>query len=59
MDDHDWEVIQTMKEFGGSFVRALAEAFLCADSNNVARLKAAFPDYWAQYEDFAAMKKGK
>lgn len=52
--DWEWETTEAMIRFGGSFVRALGQAFRVADAANTARLKAAFPEYWAKYRDLAA-----
>lgn len=49
----DFEVIDAMRRYGGSFVRALAETAACADCNNLRRLKEAFPDYWKHYAEVA------
>jgi hypothetical protein len=50
MTDRELQVVMAMKKYGGGFVTALAEALRHADHMNFPRLKAAFPDYWAQYE---------
>jgi hypothetical protein len=42
-------VIDTMMEYGGSFVRKLGAAALVADPENLRKIKNAWPDYWAQY----------
>lgn len=49
----DIKVIEAMERYGGSFVKALAEAFHRADANNFERLKATFFEYWHQYESIA------
>jgi 2-oxo-4-hydroxy-4-carboxy--5-ureidoimidazoline (OHCU) decarboxylase len=38
-----------MQRFGGGFVKALAEAFQRADTENRARIRTAFPEYWDKY----------
>ena len=38
-----------MRKYGGSFVKALAEAALRADDDNLRRIKTAWPEYWAKY----------
>ena len=43
------KMVAMMKRFGGSFVRALAECFILADSNNLDRLYKAFPEIVQQY----------
>lgn len=49
----DKKTIETMMEYGGSFVRKLGAAALVADSDNLAKIKATWPDYWAQYAQMA------
>lgn len=49
MEPADLKTIQAMQRWGGSFVQALAGAALRADSDNLARLKAAWPEYWTKY----------
>ena len=45
----DLEVIEEMELRGGSFVRALAAAARYADPINLAKIKAAWPEYWEAY----------
>ena len=47
--DHDFRVMEAMQRYGGGFVAALAEAAFRADDGNLARIRAAFPELWAQY----------
>lgn len=47
--DEKLEVIRAMQQTGGSFVSALAEAWLRADEDNSKRIQDAFPDYIARY----------
>jgi hypothetical protein len=47
--DDKLKVIRAMKEFGGSFVKALAQAWLYADEDNCAKIEAAWPEYIAKY----------
>ena len=49
----DFDVARTMIEYGGSFVRKLGAAALVADQDNLAKIKATWPDYWAQYAQMA------
>ncbi len=49
----DVQVLHAMKQHGGGFVKALAEAGFQADSVNLQKLKTAWPDYWAEYTTFA------
>jgi hypothetical protein len=49
----DFDVASTMIEYGGSFVRKLGAAALVADPENLAKIKAAWPEYWSQYDRMA------
>jgi hypothetical protein len=49
-DARDYWTIEAMAKYGGSFVKALAEAARRADPQNLARVKTAWPEYWAEYE---------
>ena len=49
----DSDVIRTMMEYGGSFVRKLGAAAIVADSENLAKIKQTWPDYWSQYSRMA------
>ena len=53
MTDKEFEVVETMTKYGGSFVKALAECYHRADNNNFIKLKIAFPEYWKQYEEMS------
>lgn len=54
MSDQDLKIVRAMEKYGGGFALAIATAALRADSDNYARLKAAFPDLWARYAGFVA-----
>lgn len=45
----EW-TIEAMIYRGGSFVKALGEAAIRADGDNLQRIKATWPEYWAEYE---------
>lgn len=47
------KVIGAMKSRGGSFVRALGDAWLHADADNSQRIETAFPEYIATYTKIA------
>lgn len=55
--DQDYDTIEAMLKFGGNFVYHLAAAAARADAQNYSKLKAAFPDYWKQYEEMAKKDK--
>ena len=50
----DYWTVQAMKNCGGSFVRALAEAAKLADDTNFALIKVTWPVYWAKYQPLGA-----
>ena len=52
-DELDDQVTDAMMRFGGGFISRLGQLFRYADPVNQARLKAAFPDYWAQFAELA------
>lgn len=52
MTDQEFETVENMTKYGGSFVKALAECFRHADPNNFQILKSVFSEYWAQYENW-------
>ena len=56
LNDNEFKVVREMRRRGGSFVQSLAECFQHADMINKARLKAAFPEYWRQYEQIAGIE---
>lgn len=49
MTESEFEVVENMEKYGGSFVKALAECFHRADPNNFKKLKKTFINYWVQY----------
>lgn len=57
MTKEDKQTLRAMIVYGGNFVRHLAVAALHADANNLVRIKAAFPELWARYEEFAKLDK--
>lgn len=46
-------VSMAMRDYGGSFVKCLGKLLLLADEDNVAKIKATWPEYWKKYEEFA------
>lgn len=57
MTAEEFEILEAMETFGGSFVSALAKAWKLADEFNQAKLKEAFDPYWRAYEDLVAHRK--
>jgi hypothetical protein len=58
-DPTDYEIVRAMDLFGGSFVRALSLCFVTADEDNRRRLKAAFPEIWAEYAEHVRMQRDR
>ena len=50
--------IMVMQSRGGSFVKALANAWWSADKTNAAKIEAAFPEYIEKYTAIAEQEKG-
>jgi hypothetical protein len=53
----DYEIVNAMARYGGSFARAVAEAASRADPANLAKLKAAFPDLWDTYAELVTLRR--
>lgn len=50
MTTHELNVVRKMEQYGGSFVKALAECFYRADQINFSKLRECFDEYWKRYE---------
>lgn len=46
-------MVRAMKVYGGSFVVALSECFILADTSNLSKLFTAFPEIVIQYSEMA------
>jgi len=53
MTDQEFEVVEAMFDYGGSFVQQLSICFHRADPFNFEKLKDAFPEYWEEYSEIA------
>ena len=53
----DYQIVQTMRILGGSFARTLADLFDRADDDNQRRIKATWPELWAEYTELAKMRQ--
>jgi len=53
MSEEEIIVVDAMKHYGGSFVKALSECFYRADRKNFLKLRTIFSEYWDQYEKMA------
>jgi hypothetical protein len=58
LKEEEYQTLDNMSAHGGSFVKALSEAFRCADSKNFAKLRKVFPEYWNQYSNFNTKEDG-
>ena len=56
MADNDLDIIEAMETYGGSFAAALAQAARRADADNLAKIKATWPELWARYAEMAKKK---
>jgi len=45
--------LELMETVGGSFARAIARAYYCADPHNRARLREAFSELFKKYNEMA------
>jgi hypothetical protein len=55
----DYEIVQAMERFGGHFVKALAVCCHRADADNFNRIRAAFPELWAEYAEHVRMQRDR
>ena len=51
--------IEMMSQYGGSFVKTLADLCRRADETNAGRLRIAFPDYFMQYKAMVAARSAQ
>jgi len=51
----EFQIVNAMARYGGSFAQAIAAAATRADERNYAKLQAAFPELWAEYADTARL----
>lgn len=49
------EILEAMWTYGGGFVKQLAVLYRLGDAINRRKLVEAFPDYFQQYDEMAAM----
>jgi hypothetical protein len=55
----DYEIATAMERFGGSFAVALSLCCFRADAENLDRIKAAFPELWAEYAEYVRMQRDR
>lgn len=49
MNEQDFETVENMKQYGGSFVVILASLAQHADPINLQKIKDTWPEYWETY----------
>lgn len=49
----EYDILEAMERFGGSFVKNLARLYRSGDLVNQGKLRAAFEDYFIQYDEMA------
>jgi hypothetical protein len=54
----EWDILEAMTAFGGSFVKQLAVLYRCADCENQRLLESTFRTYFAQYDELAYRRAG-
>ena len=50
----DLQAVENMHRHGGAFARALAHAAAAADPENLAKIKATWPEMWEKYANWEA-----
>lgn len=55
----DTEIVNAMQMFGGHFVSHLGQLWHFADDTNRARIKAAWPELWMDYENNIRLQREK
>ena len=57
-ENEEYEVIEAMKKYGGSFVVQLANLYERGDANNRLKIRLTWSEYWAQYKEMAEKSNG-
>jgi hypothetical protein len=55
--EEEYLAIEAMQRYGGGFVAALGAAWVKADAQNRARLRAAFPAVLQEYHEIARQRR--
>lgn len=55
----EWEILDTMRDYGGSFIKKLAELYHLADRENQRLLESAFRDYFIKYDEMTVERRTK
>lgn len=52
----EYEILEEMTVYGGSFVKQLALLYRMADASNKKKLEETFRDYFVKYDDMASTR---
>jgi len=55
MTENEIKIVETMKKYGGSFVKSLAETYERGDAFNRGKLRQCFKEYWNTYAEMAGV----
>jgi len=53
MNEEDEKIVTAMETYGGSFVKALANAARHADHYNLGKIRQTWEEYWVTYREMA------
>lgn len=53
----EWDILETMNKYGGSFIQQLARCYAAADLNNQVKLQTAFKDEFLKYDKMTTQVK--
>jgi pyruvate/2-oxoacid:ferredoxin oxidoreductase beta subunit len=53
MNEEDLKIVEAMETYGGSFVKALANAARHADHYNLGKIRQTWSEYWDTYREMA------
>jgi hypothetical protein len=53
MNPSEEKVVDAMLKYGGSFVKALAEAYIRGDIHNRRKIRETWSNYWEEYQKMA------
>jgi len=55
MTTNERAILDAMQQYGGSFIRMLAQCYIVADPDNRAKIRATWADDWAWYAEMAGV----
>ena len=53
MTEEEMQIVEAMEKCGGSFVKALANAYRHGDHFNRGKIRATWSEYWETYKEMA------